>query len=92
MRLVEVAARLEGLQRSFEGIQDFVRAYSPALWQREYSKFVQCAPDPPLLDTALFLDSLPCPYGRNVWPILAMIDIYRSSRPDTHWQSFPTID
>lgn len=43
VRLGELAARLEGLQRSFESIQDFVRAYSPALWQREYFKFVQCA-------------------------------------------------
>ena len=42
-KLAEAGARLEGLQRSFECIQDFVRAYSPALWHDEFSRFVRCA-------------------------------------------------
>jgi len=42
-RLAELAARLEGLQRSFECIQDCVRAYSPRLWHDELAGFVRCA-------------------------------------------------
>ena len=42
-RLAELAARLEGLQRSFECIQDCVRAYSPRLWHQEFAAFVRCA-------------------------------------------------
>ena len=42
-RLGELAARLEGLQRSFECIQDCVRAYSPRLWHQEFAAFVRCA-------------------------------------------------
>ena len=42
-RLAEAGGRLEGLQRSFECIQDFVRAYSPRLWHEEFSCFVRCA-------------------------------------------------
>jgi hypothetical protein len=42
-RLGELAARLEGLQRSFECIQDCVRAYSPRLWHQEFAAFVMCA-------------------------------------------------
>ena len=41
-RLGELAARLEGLQRSFECIQDCVRAYSPRLWHQEFAAFVRC--------------------------------------------------
>lgn len=40
-KLGELHTRLEGLQRSFECIQDFVRAYSPRLWREEFSQFVR---------------------------------------------------
>ena len=45
-RLAELAARLKGLQRSFECIQDCVRAYSPRLWHDELAAFVRCTPVP----------------------------------------------
>ena len=40
-KLGELSTWLEGLQRSFEAIQDFVRAYSPRLWRQEFSLFVR---------------------------------------------------